>query len=124
MVCRNEEKCGLVLWDDKNIYGFVIEPTKDQKKLLNAVNKLPIICRKIVILYAFKGMQRQEIAAMMAMSPAAIRFLIHRSGLLLQEYLSENNHSRDFGLKTVFSDWPYMEYAKLAEMQKNMVLFE
>lgn len=130
MVCKNDEKCVLVRWDDKTIFSLVVEPTEYEKKLLNAVNKLPIVCRRVLILYAFGGMQRQEIAAIMETSLAAIRFLIHRSGLLLQEHLSDSKDSskqgvalRDFRLSEVFLDWPYREYAKLVELRKNMVFW-
>jgi DNA-directed RNA polymerase specialized sigma24 family protein len=128
MVCRNEEQHAPICWDDKIIYGFVAEPTENQKKLISAVNKLPIICRKVVILYAFEGLQREEIAGIMKTSLAAVRFIVHRSGLLLQEYLENKDKKdsifRDHGLKKVFSDWPCLEYARLVELRKDMVFLE
>jgi hypothetical protein len=127
MVCRNNEFHVPVWWDDNSIYGFVAEPTESQKNLITAVNKLPHICRKVAILYAFERMQREEIAATMKLSIAAIRFLIHRSGLLLHEYL-ENKAKQDSlvlrnALKAALSDWPYMEYAQLVELRKDMMFF-
>lgn len=125
MVCRNDEKCILVRWDDKTIYSFVLEPTEFQKKLLNAVNKLPIICKKVVILYAFEGMHRDEIAEMMKTSLSTVRLLICRSGFLLHGHLTNefdqngNSDLRDSELD-VLSDWPYLEYASLVELRKNM----
>jgi DNA-directed RNA polymerase specialized sigma24 family protein len=128
MVCRNDEFHVAVQWDDKTVYGFVIEPSENQKKLISAVNKLPIICRKVMILYALGGVQRQEIAAILKISLAATRFLIHRSGLLLQEYLvnqeKQDSFIRNNSLKEKFSDWPYTEYSKLVELRKNIVFLE
>jgi hypothetical protein len=122
MVCRNDEQYAMICWDDKTIYGFIAEPTECQKKLLNAVNKLPNVCRKVVILYAFEGMQRQKIAGVMGISLSAIRFLIHRSGQLLKQYLGGQAERglKDGRLSMIFSDWPYVEYAKLVELRKNV----
>lgn len=128
MVCKNEEQHAAILWDDKTIYGFVVEPTEYQKKLLNAVNKLPITFRKVVILYAFEGMQRRKIASIMRTSLASIRFLIYQSGVLLQENLTDavkqDVTMRIFGLNGMFSGWPYVEYAGLVELRKNVVFVE
>jgi hypothetical protein len=127
MVCRNGEFHVPVWWDYNNVYGFVVNPAENQKHLINAVNKLPCICRKVMILYAFEGMQREEIATAINLSLAAIRFLIHRSGLLLHEYLKNKEKQdlviRNNALKASFSDWPYMEYAQLIELRKEIMFF-
>jgi hypothetical protein len=128
MVCRNDERYVAIRWDDETIYGFVADPTKHQRQLIDAINKLPITCRKIVILFAFEGLQRQEIAEILATSLSTVRFLIHRSGLLLQEYLAPPVKTRvclkNLKLKGMFPDWPYTEYAELVELRKNMVFFD
>jgi len=128
MVCRNEEQYTAINWDDTTIYGLVAEPTEKQKNLLSAVNKLPIIYRQVSILYALEILQRQEIALKMEISLAATRFLIHRSGLLLQEYL-ENEEKQDFFLRNVgskefFPNWPYVGYSKLAELRGILVFLD
>jgi hypothetical protein len=124
MVCRSDEKYVMIRWDDKTIYGFIVAPSEYQKDLLNAFNKLPIICRKVMILYAFEGMQRQKIAEQMATSLAAIRFLIYHSGLLLHRYLKKGQDSEvaDYELEGILTDWPYIEYAGLVELRKDVVL--
>jgi hypothetical protein len=124
MVCRNSEFHVPVWWDDNSVYGFIMEPTEAQKNLITAINKLPHVCRKVAILYAFERIQREEIAATMKLSLAATRFLIHRSGLLLHEHLA--NKAKQFllirqnALQTT-SDWPYTEYAQLVELRKDMM---
>jgi hypothetical protein len=127
MVCRNNDFHVPVWWDDNSIYGFVAEPTKSQRNLILAVNKLPHICRKVAILYAFERMQREEIAVTMQLSLEATRFLIHRGGLLLHEYLVNKERqdllARHNALKSALSDWPYMEYAQLVELRKDMMFF-
>jgi hypothetical protein len=124
MVCTNDEQQILIWWDDKTIYGFIVEPTKSQKKLLNAVNKLPIIYRRVLILYAFEGMQRQQIAALMQESISTIRSLIHQSGLLVHDYVRSKAKGKCLPLqKCVMSNWPYMEYAKLVELRREMILW-
>ena len=127
MVCRNTELHVPVWWDDNSIYGFVVEPTESQNNLITAVNKLPHVCRKVTILYAFKGMQREDIAATMKLSLAATRFIIHRSGLLLHKYLAHRAKQdllvRQNFLNATLSDWPYMEYAQLVELRKDIMVF-
>jgi hypothetical protein len=127
MVCRNSEFHVPVLWDDDSVYGFVEEPTERQNDLINAVNQLPPVCRKVAILYAFERMQREEIAATMTLSLATTRFLIHRSGLLLHQYLAQKEKQdllvRQNALNTTLSDWPYLEYAQLVELRKDMMFF-
>jgi hypothetical protein len=40
-----------ILWDSDNYYGWVLDPTDREQILINAVNALGTIPRKIVVLF-------------------------------------------------------------------------
>jgi DNA-directed RNA polymerase specialized sigma24 family protein len=126
MVCRNEQHRAAIQWDDNAIYGFVVKSTEYDCCLVDAVNSLPPICRKTVILFAFERIPREVIAAILQTSLTAVRFLIYRSGLLMREYLTDHGKqsAHDVILNRIFANWPYREYAQLLKLQKNMVFLK
>jgi DNA-directed RNA polymerase specialized sigma24 family protein len=125
MVCRNDSNDALIWWDNTTLYAVLAEPTDNQRKLADAVNNLPDVCKKVVILFAFECIARDRIAEKMAISLTSLRFLIHRSGLLIHEYLieQEKQHWQSKRLNREFSGWPCIEYASLVELRKDLVLF-
>ena len=126
MVCKNEQSHIAIRWDETTIYGFVIDPTEYECRLAEAVNDLPTICRKTVILFAFESISREEIAVILQTSLAAVRFLIHRSGLLMREGLAEygKQNVADLKLSRLFSNWPYREYAELIKLRKSLMFLK
>jgi DNA-directed RNA polymerase specialized sigma24 family protein len=126
MVCKNEQNHAAICWDNKTMYGFVVEPTEYERRLVGAVNKLPAICRKTVILFAFEGVAREEIASILHTSVTAVRFFIESSGLLLRRNLADEikQNSRNFTLNGIFANWPWMEYAELVKLRKNLVFLK
>ena len=125
MVCTNEKYLVAVCWDHTRIYAIVLRPTEYQSRLVNAVNSLPPIYRKIIILLAFEQVTREDIAAILEISVNSVRFLINISGLLLRVYLADRfrNHS-DNTLNEVFPNWPWLEYAELAKLRRNMLFLK
>jgi DNA-directed RNA polymerase specialized sigma24 family protein len=123
MVCRNEQYRAAIQWDDNAIYGFVFKSTEYDCCLVDAVNSLPPICRKTVILFAFERIPREVIAAMLQVSLSTVRFLIHHGGILIREYLEDQRkHTTiDFTLNRLFAGWPYLEYAELVKLRKSLV---
>jgi hypothetical protein len=126
ITCKHEQYCAAIHWNNSAIYGFFINPTAYERCLVDAINSLPPICRKTVILFVFERIPRKHIAAILHMSLPAVRFLIHRSGLLLREYLSGHgrNSTPDLILNRIFADWPYSEYAQLVRLRKSIVFLK
>jgi len=126
MVCKNEKYLVAICWDKKNIYAFVLEPTEYQYHLVRAVNNLPVIFRKTIILFAFEQIEREKIASILKVSINAVRFLIDISGLLLRIYIADwiRLHSNDPKLNEIFANWPWLEYAELAKLRRNLVFLK
>ena len=126
MVCTNEKYIVAVCWDHTRIYAIVMRPTEYQSRLVNAVNSLPPIYRKIIILLAFEQVTREDIAAILEISVNSVRFLINISGLLLRICLADRfrNHSENLTLNDVFPNWPWLEYAELAKLRRNMLFLK
>jgi hypothetical protein len=76
---------------------------------------------------AFECIPREEIAATMNVSHGAMRVLMHWGGLLLHIYLANNEKqdlpARQNTAKSTLYDWPYLEYAQLVELRKDMMFF-
>jgi hypothetical protein len=123
MVCTNENYIITINWDNKLIYAFIHEPTEYERKLIEAVNSLPCICRKTIILFAFEQIEREDIAAILKTSIVNVQALINLSGLLLRisfPNLAKNQSSHK--LNRIFSNWPWLEYAELAKL-RNILHF-
>jgi hypothetical protein len=123
MVYGEKKQHAAIQWNDSAIYGFFIKPTAYERCLVDAINSLPPICRKTVILFVFERITREHIAAILQISPPAVRFLIHRSGLLIRKYLVDHGRQSipDVILDRIFANWPYREYAQLVRLQKNII---
>jgi hypothetical protein len=126
IICEHEQYCATIQWNDSAIYGFVAKPTEYEHCLVDAVNSLPSVCRATVILFVFERISREHIAAVLQMSLTSVRFLIHRSGLLMREYLTDHGQLSVPNpiLNRVFANWPYREYAQLVKMRKNVVFLK
>jgi hypothetical protein len=126
MICENEQHRAAIQWNNRAIYGFIVEPTEYERCLVDAVNSLPLICRKTVILFAFKRMPREHIAAILQTSLPAVRFLIHRGGLLMRKYFTDHGKQStlDVILNRIFTNWPYREYAQLVKLRKNVIFLK
>ena len=126
MVCKNEQYRAAIQWNDSAIYGFIVEPTEYERCLVDAINSLPLICRKAVILFVFERFPKEQIAATLQTSLTAVRSLIHCSGLLVRKYLADHGRRSipDLILNRIFANWPYREYAQLIRLRKNVIFLK
>jgi hypothetical protein len=126
LIYKNGLSGAAIHWNDSAIYGFVVKPTEHEHCLVDAVNSLPFICRKTVILFIFEQKTREHIAALLQTSLPAVCFLIHRSGLLLREYLTDHGQQSTPNpiLNKLFANWPYREYAQLVKIRKNILFLK
>ena len=122
MVCRNDQYRAAIQWDDIAIYSFVAEPTKYEHCLIDALNSLPVSCRKMVILLVFEQLSHKIIAGILRMSVTDVRLFIHCSGLAIRKYLNEHGHPSvpDAKMDKIFKGWPYLEFGAIAELHRHM----
>lgn len=113
-------------WDGEIIYACIISPTHYECLVVEAVNNLPPLCRKAVILFACELIPKKDVATILQLSLMTVRFLIHRSGLMIREYLEDHgkHNTADAVLKEAFAGWPYREYTELVKLRKNLVVLK
>lgn len=124
MIYRIQPYRAAIQWEDDLIYCLVVKPTEYERCLVEAVNSLPTICRKTVILFTLEQLTRESIATLLEMSFKGVCFLIHRAGLLMREYLNSHGHPSvpSATLDMFFKGWPYLELGQLVKLRQRIDL--
>jgi hypothetical protein len=116
---------GAILWDSDSLYGWVLDPTDREQILINAVNVLPTIPRKIVVLFTLAEMQRYEIALYLNLSISTVRLLVYQSGLQIRRYLNQQNAISNYDniFDLIFVNWPWIEYAEIKQFRTKLIIW-
>ncbi len=86
MIDRHKEKLVEALVYSQNL--DIEEDIELQKKIKDAVNKLPPQCQKIIYLKIYEGLKNEEIAEEMDISVNTVRTQIFRGYKMLRKHLS------------------------------------